>query len=299
MRAFVWGDKTRAQLRGADKVFGTPQCRDSHKGLLSTLVVLLLSACGGSAASRSAPVTVASGKTALTLIRTMSGGAHPFSEPDGIAVDRHDNLYVANSGNNQIDKFNSQGKLVTEWGSPGRGDGQFSCNFCAIAVDGRGDVYVTDPGNSRVQKFNSSGKFLTKWGSSGTRDGQFYSPFGIAVDQQGDVYVGDTGNARVEKFDSNGKFLAKWGRSGSGNGQFPSDLADLAVDTQENIFVTDRSNGIQKSTARCTSSPSCRAVATADAFRQPQAWQWMRRAASTSLICRTIAFASSTPLAAF
>jgi sugar lactone lactonase YvrE len=64
------------------------------------------------------------------------------------------------------------------------------------------------------------------------------------VDRQGNIYVGDVGNARIQKFDSNGKFLMKWGNKGYEDGQFSSDLADIAVDSQGNVYVTDRSNGI-------------------------------------------------------
>jgi DNA-binding beta-propeller fold protein YncE len=50
----------------------------------------------------------------------------------------------------------------------------------------------------------------------------------------------------VQKFDSKGKFLAKFGSSGSGDGKFTAQLADIAVDAQGNVYVTDRENGIQK-----------------------------------------------------
>jgi sugar lactone lactonase YvrE len=36
----------------------------------------------------------------------------------------------------------------------------------------------------------------------------------------------------------------KWGSEGYEDGQFSSDLADIAVDSQSNVYVTDRSNGL-------------------------------------------------------
>ena len=65
------------------------------------------------------------------------------------------------------------------------------------------------------------------------------------MDREGKVYVGDHVLSRVQKFDSDGKFLATWGSRGNGPGQFSEDLADIAVDAHGNVYVTDRTNGLQ------------------------------------------------------
>src|SRR5262245_31804756 len=48
----------------------------------------------------------------LKVVRTMSGDLNPFVNPDGVAVDRHGNLYVADSGNNRIQELDSHGRLI-------------------------------------------------------------------------------------------------------------------------------------------------------------------------------------------
>lgn len=193
----------------------------------------------------------------LDRLWTTSGGPNAFDTPDGLALDAQGNLYVMDSGNNRVQKFDARGRFITMWGAKGEGEGQFDCtqglsegdfsrSICMIAVDRRGDVYVTDRGNARVQKFDSNGEFVAQWGGFGSRPGDFDHPFGITVDRHGNVYVGDVGNGRIQKFDGTGAFLAEWGSRGNAEGQFSADLADLVVDDAGNVYVTDRANGLQK-----------------------------------------------------
>ncbi|MGA7691096.1 MAG: hypothetical protein WA326_12470 [Nitrososphaeraceae archaeon] len=42
-----------------------------------------------------------------------------------LAIDSSGDVYVADSGNNRIQKFDSDGNYITSWGSLGSGNGQF------------------------------------------------------------------------------------------------------------------------------------------------------------------------------
>ena len=50
--------------------------------------------------------------------------------------------------------------IVSSWGSPGSGNGQFN-NPSGMDFDFKGHLYVVDTGNNRIQKLNAAdGKFI-------------------------------------------------------------------------------------------------------------------------------------------
>jgi len=88
-----------------------------------------------------------------------------FHTPVGITVNPSGTVYVADSGNNRIQKFqltnpcpagttqiNPGIYFVTKWGSQGTGNAQFNYLF-GVTVAPSGRVYVTDSGNNRIQEF--------------------------------------------------------------------------------------------------------------------------------------------------
>ncbi len=177
-----------------------------------------------------------------------------FRAPHGVTVDSSGNIYVADTYNHRIQKFDSGGNFITKWGSYGSGDSQFVYPS-AVAADQSGNIYVADANNNRIQKFDSIGNFITKWGSEGVGDAQFSLPQGAAVDLSGNIYVADANNNRIQKFDSIGNFITKWGSWGQENGQFKAPQG-AAVDSSGNLYIAEYGNHrIQKFGLVCTPPP--------------------------------------------
>lgn len=171
-----------------------------------------------------------------------------FFDPVDIAVDGNGNSYLADKTHHRIQKFTTDGKFITSWGTEGSGNGQFSYPS-GIAAGADGLIYVADTGNHRIQKFSENGVFLTAWGTYGTGNGQFATPYSIAADAQGNICIADKDNHRIQKFNNNGIYITSWGTEGTGNGQlnYPS---GIAVDADGFIYVADTGNHrIQKFTA--------------------------------------------------
>lgn len=188
----------------------------------------------------------------LELVWEIKGDSNPLRTPVGLTVDASGNVYVMDTENGRIQKFDSEGKFVAMWGSPGSGDGQFMNasswgTLGHIAADSEGNIFVIDANNYRVQKFDSSGNYETQWGLQGLEDGNFRFPYDIAVDAQNNVYVCESQYLnRVQKFDETGKFLLQWGQTGYGDGDFAGFTCTLAIDPDGNILVADKTGRIQK-----------------------------------------------------
>ena len=158
-----------------------------------------------------------------------------FAVPFGITVDKKGFLYVADSGNNRIRKFTSDGMFVKSLGSRDLFQPR------SMALDGDGNVYVVDYVFHRIQVMNLSGDMVAEWGEQGSADGLFNSPWGIAVDDAGDVYVADSNNHRIQKFAADGTFMLKWGTAGSEKGQLAYPRG-IAVDAEGRVCVADSGN---------------------------------------------------------
>lgn len=179
--------------------------------------------------------------------------------PGGIAVDKAGNIYVADTWNHRIQKFDPTGKFLTKWGSfisladpASSGDAARDSKFYGprgIAIGPDGNVFVTDTGNKRVSVFDPTGKYLRQISSNLTPDkitqgypfnqpGELNEPIGVAVDNSGNVYVADSLNKRIQKFDQTGKFTAQWTVPGNNwdTGAYLEPF--LALDGQGNVYAT-------------------------------------------------------------
>ncbi|MDP8967175.1 MAG: NHL repeat-containing protein [Actinomycetota bacterium] len=162
-------------------------------------------------------------------------------------------LFVSDSLNNRLQRFNLDGSGATEIVPPG-----LLYNPRGLAVRGQ-RLIVADDKNHRLVVMDFGGRVIRTVGSGqGARGNQFSFPFGVAIDPQGRVFVADDINQRVLRFgpQPDYKYKARWGHYGTGPGQlaFPRAIASDATGAlyvtntgNDRIDVFDRSGGLLRS----------------------------------------------------
>jgi len=79
-----------------------------------------------------------------------------FHMPSDVAVDLKSSIFVLDSGNHRIQKFDSDGNYLTTIGNKGQGPAEFYFPI-SLDVDFQGLLYVSDPQNQRIQILNPDG----------------------------------------------------------------------------------------------------------------------------------------------
>jgi DNA-binding beta-propeller fold protein YncE len=158
-----------------------------------------------------------------------------FNEPSGLAVGPDGSVYVADTWNQRIQKFDAKGKYLAEID-----DGFYSPRN--VAVDKAGNIYVADTGHSQVKVLDPSGHEIKVLGGPGGGGGEFKEVFGIAVNSMGEIFVADPGNRRVEKFSAlpAGEYV-KSVKVAGWKGPDPF-WPMLAVDKQDLVYAVDGNN---------------------------------------------------------
>ena len=162
-----------------------------------------------------------------------------FYGPRALALAEDGVLYVADTGNKRVQKFDPDGKLLGQIGVAGQLAGQLD-EPIGLTITPAGDIYVADTHNGRIQRFDKDGNAVTHWPVLGWSDQARNEPY-LASDPQGNVYVADSVGQRILKFDPNGKLLAV-GTVPIAGGQGLNLPSGIAV-WGDKLYVADTLNG--------------------------------------------------------
>jgi len=191
------------------------------------------------------------------------GNVASFRNPVGLKFATNGNLYVADSGNNEIRIVTPGGVVSTLTGQaiPQSNGSYFNqgdmvdgpksvARFWGpvdIAIDATNNVFVVDAGNNAVRKVTPTGETSTVAGlypaSGGNLNAigtaaRFRDPRGIAVGPAGELYVADAGNRAIRKVSAAGAVTALATTSGV--------PLWTAVDAAGNVYVSEANGVVEK-----------------------------------------------------
>jgi len=170
----------------------------------------------------------------------------PFNRPTHVAIHPESgDLFISDGyGNSRVHKFDSVGKHITSWGSPGSLQGQFSLPH-NIAMNGTDKITVADRENFRLQTFTTDGEFVKQIHS--------HRPIAITNGKGADtnLYVAEAGpppvqegvrrlGRRVVVMDREGNEVTRFGNElgGEGHDQFISPHG-MSVDSEGSVYVAE------------------------------------------------------------
>ena len=214
----------------------------------SLLLILLSLGCSAAKSPGRAPWWRGGRSTpprVLKFIRAFgSSGSEPgqFLNPQGISVDPEGNIYVADTGNHRVQKFDARGRFIEEIGGFGWGEAQFNQPTGLTAREGL-NIYVVDSQNRRVQRLDRSLNYLSSIPSSPEEGQQLTLGFlwGIEVASTGELFVSDVENEQLLKLTSFGEVDRSFGGFESGPERLRAP-AGLTVTPGNAVCVADVAN---------------------------------------------------------
>lgn len=141
-----------------------------------------------------------------------------LASPYGLALDRANNLYIADLGNRVIRRVTPQGRITTYAGgganpatAPSEGSPATTIRFTTprnVAVDPDGTLYISDFDAHRIYSVSTDGTFRLHAGTGapgyGANDiaairSSLRNPAGLWIDPQGGLLVAEAGAQRIRR----------------------------------------------------------------------------------------------------
>ncbi|MBN1781344.1 NHL repeat-containing protein [bacterium] len=166
-------------------------------------------------------------------------GPGQFKFPGGFDAGPAGNLYIADTGNQRIEKFDSRGRFVTEIGGFGWGAEQFDGPVAVDAGNGL-DVFVADYNNDRIQRYDKDLHYLASFRAAEhwPEHLMFGFPLDVALSDQGELFCLDGENFRILKMDVLGSPQRSFGDFDSGAGRL-EDPRSLFIGLGHRVWISD------------------------------------------------------------
>jgi len=168
-----------------------------------------------------------------------------FFRHSEIAKDTAGNIYVLDSGNFRVQKYDKEWNYLATFGREGQGPGELSASTFSMDVDKTGNVLVSDANNNNVQIFAPDGTPAGSIMTEMTRNFWYFKTMGnerIAVLWRipPRLQPGESAGNMIRILDYEGKILQEFGEYEHYDDptlKYFVNGADLNIDPDENIYV--------------------------------------------------------------
>ena len=167
-------------------------------------------------------------------VGSQGDGSGQFVCPFDVAFDENNELYVTDSCNHRVQKFDPHGNYLLQFGGKGVGEGQL--NHPTRITTHEDKVYVADRQNNRISVFKNDGRFYAIIGQQ-----QLSRYFDITVNINSEILAADWGQHYIYIFTPDGFYANKMSiRKGIGGLalQFP---CCITTDSNGFILIADTS----------------------------------------------------------
>ncbi len=168
------------------------------------------------------------------------GSGDSLYGPRDVVFDDEGYLYLTDTGNKRVVKYDQAGNMINAVGGAGAGPGQFQ-EPVGLAFDADGMLYVADTWNQRIQVFTKDLEFVREWPVNAWLGMSVVNKPYLAADGEGRIYATDPEGYRVIQFDRQGEVQRVWGQLGSDLSAMNLPTG-IAVDAQGRVLVTDSEN---------------------------------------------------------
>lgn len=194
-----------------------------------------------------------------------------LNSPTGVVVDSLDNIYIADTGNNLIEKVTSDGNIAVIAGvgsqvkrplyKPQPATSVYLNSPNDVAVDSSGNIYIVDTENDYIEKVTPDGNISIIVGGGGNNPTDFSQtattiklskPVGISVDSSNNIYISDNEGDYIEQVTPDGKLKIIGGiYAVEPNMFYPEPLqqtrlnhpAGVCLDSSGNIYIANSFGG--------------------------------------------------------
>jgi trimeric autotransporter adhesin len=195
------------------------------------------------------------------------GNQAQLANPEDIAIDRDDNVYIADGSNFRVRRIDCKTGIITTVVGGGTGgdgsqavDAEIGLSF-GLAFDSSGNLFIADSTENKVHRVDHKTGIITtiagtgSYGYSGdggpATQASLSGPFGVAVEGSSDLYIADESNNRVRHVDLHTGLITTYvgnGYSGSTGDLGPAGEAELnapsglVLDKHGVLYIGDQGN---------------------------------------------------------